>query len=148
MLYLAGNLRTTAVAVGTYPCCFPFDTHKGCATLGAVADELDRLRVRLTLGFLDACDFGYDFTTFFDVYPVAMVDVELTDDVVIVERSTLDDSARQLHRLKVGYRGDDTHATCLKRYESKLSTSVLRIELVGNGPTRRFSSIAEVELLS
>ena len=113
-----------------------------------MGDEGDGSAAGLTSFLVNAHDFWNDLAALFNIQHIALVDVELLDDIGIMQRCALDYGAAQQHGVKIGDRRDDAGAAHLKRHELQLGAFSLGCEFVGDGPAWRFGSGAQVELLA
>ena len=144
MLHTSGNLRRTVELVGALPCGLPLNTHKRRTARRAVTNELNRPRTRLTLRRVDTRNLGNNLTTLLNVEHIALMYAEPLDNIFIMERRALYNRARKEHRLKIGHRCDDAHATHLERNEAQTCQRPFGGELIGHGPARRLGRIAQI----
>ena len=93
MLYAPRDLWTASVAVRTHPCRLALVAHQRRAADRAIPHELQRQASGLASRKFDPHDFRYDFAALLHIYVVAVVDVELAYDVLVVERGALHDCA-------------------------------------------------------
>ena len=103
-------------------------------------DKLNGFTAGLAAFLVNGDDFWDDFTTFLHIEHVALMDVQLADDVGIVQGGALDDGAAQQHGVQIGYRCNDTRASHLEGHILQLGAFPFRSELVGNRPAWRFGS--------
>ena len=89
-------------------------------------------------------DFRDDFSTFFNEHHIALVEVEALDLVGIVQGSSLDGSACQQHRCKVGYWGDGTSTPHLVGDGKQGCFSTFCFVFVGNCPAGIFGGKAKL----
>lgn len=119
MLYTARDLRTAAVAVRAYPGRLPLHTHQGGTAVPAMAYELHGLGAGHPRTFVHPHYLGYDLPPLLHIQVVPLMDVELADYVLVVERGPLHYRAAQQYRLQVGHRGHDPHAPRLEGDEAQ-----------------------------
>ncbi|CDE41951.1 unknown [Prevotella sp. CAG:279] len=93
MLYAPRDLWTASVAVRTHPCRLALVAHQRRAADRAILHELQRQASGLASRKFDPHDFRYDFAALLHIYVVAVVDVELAYDVLVVKRGALHDCA-------------------------------------------------------
>ena len=142
------DLRPASPLVGTHPCRFALDTLQCGAARRAVGDKRDGVAAWLAALLVNAHDFWDDFTAFFHIEHISLMDVQLGDNVGIVQRCPLDDRAAQQHGIKVGYGRDDSRASHLKGNELQFGAFAFRSEFIGDGPSRRLGGGTQVQLLA
>ena len=74
-----------------------------------------------------AHDFGNNFAAFFHIEVVALVDIELADDIFVVKRSALHDGAGKEHRFQVCHRSDNAGAAHFETDESERRTFAVAV---------------------
>ena len=148
MLDASGDLRPAAIFVGTYPGGVAEDALQRRPAFRAVGDKFDFQCIGIAVRHVHAHDLGDDFARFLHIKPVSLVDVEFLDYVVVMQRGTFHDRARQLHRFQIGHRCDDTHAACFERNEAQGSAFPFGIEFKGHCPAGRFRRGAHADLLA
>ena len=152
MLYTPQYLRLAALLVGAIPRS-PLARFSGLflqrrTAHGASPDEVH-------LGPSGAADgvvvhrhhFGDDLAAFLYQHGVALVQVELTHEGLVVERGPLDNGAGQQDGIHVGHRRHDTRTSHLIRHLTKDGRGLLRLKFVGDGPSGALGGHAEGFLL-
>ena len=76
------------------------------------------------------------------------MDVEFTDDVIVVQGSPFHYGSRKKHRFEVGDGSHDSHSSRFKGNESQRGAGILGIELESDGPAWWFGGEAEIKLLA
>ena len=130
------DLWRTAGVVRTVPGSLALISHQRGAALRAALDERDGLGDDGALGDVDTHNLRDDLTAFLHVDVVADMQVERTDEVLVVQGGTLDGGAGQLHGIHIRHRGDGSRTAYLIGDLIQTGTHALGLELIGNGPAR------------
>src|SRR5574344_779106 len=148
MLYSPLDFRRTRTAIRTIMGGFSLITHTICATFGTGLDELYLLHVRCTLIFIHTYHFGNDFTAFLHIYHISDVQVEVVHHISVMERSPFYHGSSQLDRIHICHRRNSTCPPHLISHFIKSGAGSFCLKLIGYGPSRALSRIAQMTLLA
>ena len=148
MLYAGTHLRGAATLVGAVMGSLALVTHKRSAAHRALGYEFHLVAKQQTGIGVHTCDFWNYLTTLLHIYHIAYVKVELFYYIRIVQRGAFHYGTRKEHSIKVGHRSDHTCAPHLIGNLVQARESALGLELIRNGPTRRFCGVAKILLLA
>ena len=148
VLYAACDLWWAVLLVRTHPCSLTLHSLQWRATCRTCGHKFYRLAAGYASAFIHAHYLGYDFSAFFHIHHVAVMNVERLDYVGVVQRRALHHRARKQHRVKIGNRGYDTASPHLKRHISQFRAFSLRRKFICYGIARRFCRCAKIEPLA
>ena len=84
--------------------------------------------------FVNADNLWNYLATLFHVHPIALMKVERTDEVLVVQSGTAHPGACQLHRLHIRHGSNRTRPAHLVRHFQKTGARTLRLVFVGYSP--------------
>ena len=127
--------------------CFPFHTDERCTTFRA---NIRKHKFRFTaIPFV--CHYRYHFRYYFagflNHHKITDFDTLFCYKISIVQGSTADGAACQKNRLQIGHRCHRTGTAYLHHNLFDAGNTLLRRELIRNGPARVFGSVAQSLLL-
>ena len=137
------DLRCAARVVGTVPGCLALVAHQRRAALRTALRKLHGLGNDGALVDVYANNLGDNLAALLNVHHVADMQVEATDEVLVVQRGTPHGGACQLYGLHVGNGRHGTRASHLVGDLQQSGTLALGLELIGNGPSGRLGCITE-----
>ena len=142
----AFDLGGTAGGIGAEPAGFAFRLYQRCATVRANRREYGCLRTGTPLGRLYSRDFGDDFSSFFHIDPVTLVDIQGADLVLIHQRGAFDHGTAQQNGFQIGHGCHGAGATHLVVDAQDGRTGLLGLEFIGYGPAGTLGSKAQLPL--
>ena len=148
MFNLSLYLRRTGEVIRAIVRSFTFVAHQWSATLGTLGYESNLFAKHKTCCRIHACNLGNDFTALLDIHHITNVEVELFNDIGIMQRCALHHSPRQLHRVEIGNRGNNTSAANLVCDLVKTCHSTLGLEFIRYCPTWRLGRVPKILLLT
>ena len=147
MFQFPGNLRGTMILIRTIMICLSLMANQRGATLRTTRDKLDLRGIRHPLFHVYPNDLRDNLSPFLHVHHIMLMQIQLSNNILVMQRSPLHGSTRDMNRFQIRHRSNRTGTSHLVIHAKQSRFHPFRLKLISHSPTRRFRRVSQLQLL-